>query len=438
MIVSRTLQASLKNQLKINDIHRDVIMLGGARQTGKSTLVANLLHETPHIWLNLYENPPLASRIDQTQTFADLETLLFTECAFRPGDGKVLVIDECQEAKKLGSWVRFFKENWKNQSVILLGSILPQLFSDQESYPVGRVREWTLRPFHFEEFLHALGKSHLIRFACNYDFDNPPNPVTESPLRDAYLLYMQTGGMPRIVFDFVNKQQNIDISWQGLLRQFSLDVERYTKETQASLFIHILNQIAAHTSQPLKYSQILATDSAAYRQLPSFLELLDRWHLSFKACACAKHPEGRTHKASKRYLIDTGLVAYFLHRNQPLLWQHRPESMNPVYGKLQEHFVAQELVALDESVGSNLSFYQANHNAKEIDFIWRGIPIEVKSQATVNRNHLKPMATYLKEQGRETGVLIYNGPVQKLMYQDKKIWAIPPYLLRFFLVQSPF
>lgn len=430
--VPRSLTTEINHYLKETDTYNNTLLIAGARQTGKSTLIKESLKEKAVCFVNLFERRSLPEQINQVENFTDLERLFLRELNFKPSQNVILVIDEAQEAKRLGRWVRFFKEKWPHQKVILLGSILANLFAENIAYPVGRVEEIILRPFSFEEFLLATDREGLKEILTTVSFENFLAESDYKSFIKAYLEYLQVGGMPEIVKNFVTVSQDPSLAWEQLFRQYAIDVERYMKEIFQSLFLTAVERIAGHTCHPIKNSQIVSTDSPSYQKLPRLLEVLEKWHLILKSSIQTKHPESSTRVPGKRYLFDVGLANHLTQQNAPVTWKTRSEKDNIIYGKLQENFVACELLSLNP-FSSSLKFYRETRNSQEIDFIFSSnkqkIPIEVKSQSSINRNSLLPIIHFLAQHDKNFGILVYNGPMTKLKLKNKLIYAIPPFCL---------
>lgn len=433
MDIKRDILREISRYLDHNESYSNTLLISGARQVGKTTLVQQAVQNRPHLFINLFESVTLAEKINAVTSFIDLERLFLRELNFKPSQGTILVIDEAQESKNLGRWVRFFKEKWAHQKVILLGSILSNLFEEGLPYPIGRVEEITLRPFSFKEFLLATNRLGLREILESASLEKNLSEDDRESFIPPYLEYLQTGGMPEVVKNFVLTEKPLPTVWDTLLRQYAFDVERYLGEIYRSLFIATVNRIAEMTCYPVKNSQIISTDSPFYRRLPSLLEVLEKWHLVFKVGAKTKVPESAGRLASKRYLFDVGLTNFLINRSLPLSWQKRPEVGNIIFGKLQENFVCNQIISNHPVPMANLSYYRDTRNSREIDFIvnikGNYVPIEVKSQASVGRNSLLPMIHFLEQQGMKYGILVYNGPAKKLVHHRKTIFAIPPFLL---------
>lgn len=433
MFIKRLLETSVWRYLNSPDEHSNTLLLSGARQVGKSSMIQNALQNSNSIILNLYEKTTLPKLIDQTESFEDFERLLLREINFKPSQGTILVFDEAQEAKQIGRWIRFFKEKWKNQKVILLGSILSNLFEEGVAYPVGHVEEITLRPFTFKEYLLATNKSGLREIIETVSPDKPLSENDRNALIRPYINYLQTGGMPEVVIKVNAGEETPSLAWDKLLRHYSLDIERHMEEIYRSMFISAIDRIADITCHPIKNSQIISTDSPSYRRLPKLLEVMEKWHLVHKVSAQTKHPESASGLASKRYLFDVGLTNFLINHGLAVEWSERSDSGNLTFPKLQENFVAGELIALKNSPTLQINYYKETRNSKEIDLILpindKIVPIEVKSSSSISKNGLIPMLNFLNMRELSTGILVYNGKMQKNHFGEKTILAIPPFLV---------
>ena len=136
-----------------------MLLVQGARQVGKTVICKQALSQLPPnrkiTFINLEESPDLKLQIDQTQNFAEFTALLRLSKGFAPGEDAVLFIDEAQESKKIGSYVRFMKENWQHTKCILTGSSMTKLFDNDTRVPVGRFESLIVRPSSFREYLRA-------------------------------------------------------------------------------------------------------------------------------------------------------------------------------------------------------------------------------------------------------------------------------------------
>ena len=119
--------------------HKPVLFVEGARQVGKTTLVEHVLAGSakPTVRINLERDSLDRMAFDECRDFAAFQDLLLDRHGFRPNAGQVLFIDEAQESRRLGGFVRFMKEEWRRATVILSGSTLRRLFRPAHPLPGG-------------------------------------------------------------------------------------------------------------------------------------------------------------------------------------------------------------------------------------------------------------------------------------------------------------
>ena len=84
----------------------------GARQVGKTTLVEHVLAGSakPTVRINLERDSLDRMAFDECRDFAAFQDLLLDRHGLRPNADQILFIDEAQESRTLGGFVRFMKE----------------------------------------------------------------------------------------------------------------------------------------------------------------------------------------------------------------------------------------------------------------------------------------------------------------------------------------
>ena len=129
---------------------RKPLVLRGARQVGKTTLVRLFAEEFEHyIYLNLEEKEN-AALFAADSSFEDLLSGVFFKANVRQDSKRVLIfIDEIQNEPKAVQALRYFYEKRPDLYVIAAGSLLESLMGRHISFPVGRVEYMALHPCTF-------------------------------------------------------------------------------------------------------------------------------------------------------------------------------------------------------------------------------------------------------------------------------------------------
>ena len=135
---------------------RKPLVIRGARQVGKSTLVRQFA-QSHHLHLNeinLERHPdlePIFQTLDLTRIRRELEGLLGQSLL---ASNSVLFLDEIQATPHALPALRYFLEDHPRLPVIAAGSLLEFVLSQHAfTMPVGRIQYFHLGPMSFEEFL---------------------------------------------------------------------------------------------------------------------------------------------------------------------------------------------------------------------------------------------------------------------------------------------
>ena len=147
----------LKNWLNSS---KNAILITGARQSGKTFLVRNILREenADFVELNLLRQPELVSLFDSAKKGDPQEflTRLSLATSKKLTRGKTIIfLDEIQEYKDILTVIKFLVEDGSFRYV-LSGSLLGVELTDLRSAPVGYLSVIDMYPMDFEEFITAL------------------------------------------------------------------------------------------------------------------------------------------------------------------------------------------------------------------------------------------------------------------------------------------
>lgn len=413
-----------------------IMLISGARQTGKSTLIENMQCDAPKKIINLWDEERETLALRNAQTFSEFESVLKTVFGFTPQCGTILVIDEAQASQFLSSFLMEMHRAWKKQRVVLLGSLLANLYQKGAPMPVGRTVEYICRPLNFREFLRFRKMEHHIDLLKT---SSEMSPHIHELLMDEYRLFMQIGGLPGIVTAYQDNQ-NLMILFESLLNNIYRDADRYIEPSGKERIARaaqygrvletVLKSIAHHIGSPTQNSTLLSSDSPSYRTiLPVVLEALGVWHLTYTLPFQTAQYSSKKGYSSKKYLLDTGIVNFLLTRLMPVQFQvsHSAAAM------LLENAVLQDCVSCVESINAIQCYRSNNRVPTELDFVVTCresvYPIEVKSSASVKQQTLSQLFDFLERNGLFEGFVVYTGMPKTVVIHGKTIHFIPPYMV---------
>ncbi len=382
--------------------HRKPLLLRGARQVGKSTLVRNFasLQNLDLVEINL-EKTSLTSpkkSLELEKIIPEIEFLTRKKI----GPQSLLFIDEIQEEPKLITGLRFFKEERPEIPVIAAGSLLEFALSENEiSFPVGRISSGYISPICFTEFLMGLGEDRLLKYL------GEPLKIpafAHEALLERYRQFLFVGGMPEAgqVFIETKDYRQVREIQRSIIGTYRDDFQKYSTRSELSRVKMVFDTLPRICGKKVKYSEINPDEKS--RDLKRAIELLK----FSRVVQPAIHSNGTGTPLSayeddsiyKLYFVDVGLLGAMLNTQ----WADISKKDFSYRGFLAEQFVAQHLSYNSEFSRPPELFYwlkDKKSNKAEVDFLTtlddQVIPVEVKAGAGGQKKSLIVyMATHKK------------------------------------------
>jgi hypothetical protein len=142
-----------------NTVNRKPLLLRGARQVGKTTVVNQFsVQFKQYIYLNLERKEDASIFQNYINFRALIEGIFFLKDKNIQEENTLIFIDEIQEIPTVINLLRYFYEDYPNLYVIAAGSLLETILNEYVTVPVGRIEYKVMRPLAFNEFLDALGE----------------------------------------------------------------------------------------------------------------------------------------------------------------------------------------------------------------------------------------------------------------------------------------
>ena len=391
----------------LNKPHRKPLVMRGARQVGKSTLVRQLASSSHRfcLELNLERDTELSDFFVDNDPKRIIQNLALY--AKRPLDpnSTILFIDEIQAAPQILATLRYFYEEYPEFPVIVAGSLLDfALESPQFSMPVGRIQYFHLGPLSFEDFLMAVGETALVEWIRTVSIhDKVPLPIHQRCLELVKQFWL-IGGMPEVVAHFSEYHdfQELDNLKHNILQTYQDDFHKYEQVTHIPLLRRVFQTIPRVIGQTLKYAHI-DRDSKSTQvraalealQLARIIRMVYHSHANGLPLRAEIDP-----KIFKVIFLDIGLQCTALGLNNldiikgpDWAWINR--------GSLAEQFIGQALLHLSPSYQAPELFYWTREKAQSAAELYyvlqhntRVIPIEVKAGKT---GRLKSLHYFIRD-----------------------------------------
>jgi hypothetical protein len=400
--------------------HRKPIIIRGARQVGKSTLVRLLSQQCflDLIELNFERNPELATLFKSHDPQRIIQLIsLQTGKTLQPGR-TLLFLDEIQGATEAIVALRYFYEELPELHILAAGSLLEFTLSKAAfSMPVGRIEYLHLGPMTLTEFMLALGESALVEFLNNYQISEEiPKPIHDK-LMDITKIYFIIGGMPESIQAYLedNTFQTSEKVKQSILSTYRDDFGKYALTTQHELIRKVFTKIPLMIGNKFKYS-LISRESKSILVATALNQLcLARvaWKVHHTSANGVPLGAEQNDRFFKVLFLDVGLVSTSLGLSY-LNLVDVDELIFINQGNMAEQFIGQHLFYKNPYYEEPALYYWVREKksaAAEIDYIiskgQQIIPVEVKAGKT---GQMKSLHQFIKEKQRRLAVRFNSEP----------------------------
>ena len=373
--------------------NRKPLLIRGARQVGKSTLVRQLAESEG---LNLYEvNLEQHTELAAAVETLDLENILLeieyicNRGSIQP-EGSLIFLDEIQGMPRMLQCLRYFYEQRPDLVVIAAGSLLEFALAENPfPMPVGRIEYFFMGPVSWEEFLHAKEEPQLCDLLANYELGKPFPQAGHQRLVHLLREYFLTGGMPEAVQLHLNGEdwEVVFDAQNSVYQTYRDDFSKYAQGPALVRLQKILDYLGQGTGRKVKYVQIDSTSQA--RDIKQALDMI--WKAGLVLQVQHSHGDGVPlasqidPKVFKLYSLDIGILNRIC-RLDHLNIQRFQEDSFVNESILAEQFVAQQFYFRQTPKQSPELHYwlrEGKTGNAEVDFLVQSgqevIPVEVKS-----------------------------------------------------------
>lgn len=368
-----------------NSVNHKPLILRGARQVGKTTLVNQFSTQfKQYIYLNL-ERPEDILFFNTLNSVEEIVESLFLKYELKPDySNTLLFIDEIQESPKAIALLRYFYEDIPQLYVISAGSLLEFAFHQVKSFPVGRVSFMHLFPLNFEEFLEASDKQLALKALHQV----PISSTAQSTLFNLFHTYALLGGMPEVVGKYLENNSLINLreTYSSIWETYKSDVRKYAKSaTEEKVVTHIMSSAYNFLDQRVTF-QNFGNSNYKSREVGEAFRSLDEAkviQLIYPTTEVELPVISDLRKKPRLQFLDIGLVNYGLNIQHELIGVK--DLSNAYKGALIPQLVTQELISTNKFSYHKPNFWvkEKKQSSAEVDLVvpFRGllIPIEIKS-----------------------------------------------------------
>ena len=382
--------------------NRKPLVLRGARQVGKTTLVDEFGKQYDvYLKLNLEHNTD-AVIFTRSDDVKEIFQYICLQKKVKVNEKKrtLLFIDEIQNEPRAVGLLRYFYEELPWLHIIAAGSRLQTLIKQRISFPVGRVEYLSLRPCSFLEYLNAIGEEELVKMVKEVKV----SPLYHEMLMEHFNRYTLIGGMPEAIVSYVKHKDLVRLApiYRSLLDGYNEDVEKYARnDNQVRVIRHLLTHGWAEAGQTITFARFGGSNYSS-KEVHEALEVMQKaflLNLDYPVTAVKAPAVPALARQPKLVWVDTGIMNFSVDIQTEYL---QNSSLLDVWkGHAAEQIVAQELrIVLDRNFRNEQYFWVRDKkgSSAEVDFVWQHqakiLPIEVKSGTNA---HLRSLHSFMSQ-----------------------------------------
>jgi uncharacterized protein len=372
-----------------------VILINGARQTGKSTLCRQLVETGSFDGQIMTMDDPTTLTAAQTDPLGFLQDL-----------SPHAIIDEIQRAPELFlSIKKLVDENRKGRRLILTGSADVMTLPQVADSLAGRIETHHLWPLSQTEILGKRSKFLDTLIATDGRFQSHKNNWKD------IIEAIRAGGYPEALQrETEGRKAKWFESYIGAVLQ--KDIRNLANIEGLTQIPNILQLIGTRVGSTVNLSDIARLSGVKNTTLQRYMALLEHVFLILKIPAWTPNIEGQFVKSPKIILNDTGLLCHLRGEGIDSLMGNRATA-----GAFLENFIVMEIIKqLSWSDLFLKPFHFSVHSGAEVDLVLEDrkkhlYGIEIKSTASVGQNDFKGLKRLSEIAGKkfQRGIVLYGG-----------------------------
>ena len=309
---------------------RKAIIIMGARQVGKSTLLHQLLDDSREVlWLNGDDS-------DVREMFRDISS---TRLRAMIGSKRFLVIDEAQRIPDIGLRIKLVTDQIPDVQVIATGSSSFDLASKVNEPLTGRKREFKMFPLTFQEMVEHIGLLDELRMI---------------PHRLVYGYY------PEVVCSPGEEKTVLKELSDSYLYKDILSLDSISKPDKLN---RLLKALALQIGSQVSFNEVGSLVGLDSKTVERYVDVLEKSFIVFRIGSFSRNLRNELKSSRKIYFWDLGIRNAIIGNFAPI--ENRTDA-----GELWENFAIAERLKLNACHGSFAqSGFWRTRQQKEIDYI---------------------------------------------------------------------
>ncbi|EKE04825.1 MAG: hypothetical protein ACD_19C00431G0002 [uncultured bacterium] len=348
--INRDIESKIKNSLN----QGKVIVVYGARQVGKTTLLKNIFEklDIPYLYLSCEEQRVKTKLVPD---YLELKKMI--------GDYKYIILDEAQNLENPGLILKILIDNNPSLNIIASGSSSFDLANKISEPLTGRHFKFMLYPFSYNEI-----KKNVLGIDMDFTW-------RESLLFGAY---------PKI-FTTENNTEKIDLL--SLLSSDYLykDILTYGLVKNNQKIHDLLVALALQLGNEVSYNELSILLSIDYKTVERYIDLLEKSFVIFRLRGLSRNLREELKGKVKIYFYDLGIRNSLLNNFTELKLRMDVGSL------FENYFVLEKIKSYQKGTRVPNIYFWRTYTQKEIDFIeevdgkFKAYEIKYSSKKTISK-----------------------------------------------------
>ncbi len=315
---TRHLQKTLQTHF---DTYKQAIVLLGARQTGKTTILNRIFPEATYLL------------VDNEQTKKVLETYDIHTYLQILGQSKQVVIDELHLLSDPGRAVKIIYDQVPHVQLIVTGSSALHIKNRSSESMAGRKIEYKLYPLTFSEYLVQKGIDSELNYAVLEKALNGEKTVVRLFSPADILEHVLAYGLYPEQIDMADPRNYLLELADSTIFKDIVELDLIENRSKAK---ELLKLLAYQIGNLVNYSEISSKLSLDRRTVEKYITIFEQSYILFRVYPYSRNKRDEIGKTPKIFFHDLGL------RNA-IIDNFDTSSLRPDMGALFENFIVSEL-----------------------------------------------------------------------------------------------
>lgn len=319
----------LENRIREKIGGGKAIVVVGARQVGKTTLIKSILKDLEYLFLDA-DDPATRSMLTGPNT-EQIRTML--------ADNRIVFLDEAQRISGIGLTLKIITDQFKDVQLFVSGSSSFDLGNELNEPLTGRKWEYEMFPISWEEYENKIGY------------------VKSEQQLESRLLY---GFYPEVI----NNQGKEREALKGIVNSYLYrDILAFSDIRKPEVLEKLLQALALQMGSEVNYNELAQIVGINKVTIQKYIEILEKRYIVFRLNSFSRNLRNEIKQNRKIYFYDNGI------RNM-IIGNFNTLELRVDKGALWENFLVSERRKqnLYKDTFSKMYFWRTIQQ-QEIDFV---------------------------------------------------------------------